>query len=194
MSTFAGIPGVAGAANGPKATATFSAPTGITLYYDELDSRALVIFVADTGNHVIRVIRQTYGNSSVWMVDTWAGGGPAPQDGIGPSGLRDGFRNQSLFTSPHGIDVDDNGYVFVADSGNNVIRMIDPNGNVTTLAGTVVPMKASTATNRLPENGGCPDPCVAGVAGYEDGPRDVAKFNYPYDVSLGPNQTVRCQH
>jgi hypothetical protein len=190
VSTFAGTPGVAGEVNGPVASSMFSSPTGIALYYDDLDSAALVVFVADTGNHVIRRIRQTYGNSSVWMVDTWVGGGSARQDGIGPQGLQDGFRTEARFFSPHGLAVDRDGWLYVADSGNHVIRQVTPQGNVTVVAGTVRDMRRPQP-NREPETGGCPDPCLEGVPGFDDGPRLTAKFNYPWGVSLGENGTVR---
>lgn len=43
--------------------------------------------------------------------------------------------NTSLFQDPFGIAVDKNGYVYVADWGNCVVRKISPAGVVTTLAG-----------------------------------------------------------
>ncbi len=45
------------------------------------------------------------------------------------------------FTSPHGVAVDDDGTIVVADFGNRVVRAIDASGNVSTLAGTVRSMQ-----------------------------------------------------
>lgn len=188
-TTFAGT-GLPGEVNGPVASAQFKAPTGIALFYDDRDSDALVIYVADTGNHVIRRIRQTWGNSGVWMVDTWAGGGSSRADGLGPAGLQDGLGTHARFSSPHGIATDDEGQLVVADTGNHVIRFINIFANVTLLAGTVVDMRIPVP-GREPETSGCPDPCLQGIAGFEDGPRLTSKFNSPWGVAFGPNGTVR---
>jgi len=39
------------------------------------------------------------------------------------------------FNNPEGIAVDSHGNVFIADTGNNVIRKVDASGNITTVAG-----------------------------------------------------------
>ena len=39
------------------------------------------------------------------------------------------------FNNPFAVAVDDGGNVYVADTGNNTIRKITPNGMVSTLAG-----------------------------------------------------------
>lgn len=51
-------------------------------------------------------------------------------------GLLDGQGTSALFDTPNGVAVDAAGNVYVADSGNRRIRKIDPNGNVTTIAGS----------------------------------------------------------
>lgn len=56
------------------------------------------------------------------MVTTLAGGGPAGR--IGLRGHVDGVGTDALFTTPMGIVVDSKGDLFVADSGNGVIRKI----------------------------------------------------------------------
>jgi len=55
--------------------------------------------------------------------------------GSAPIGSADGIGAQAHFSSPGGVAVDTNGNVFVADSGNDTIRMITPAGAVTTFAG-----------------------------------------------------------
>jgi len=63
---------------------------------------------------------------------------PAPPivvGGIGLAGSSDGIANQARFSSPAAIAVGGDGYIYVADMGNNTIRRISPSGEVTTLAG-----------------------------------------------------------
>lgn len=54
------------------------------------------------------------------------------------AGYRDGAGAQARFNSPQGVAVDANGTVYVADTGNHRIRMVRPDGTVTTIAGTGV--------------------------------------------------------
>ena len=53
--------------------------------------------------------------------------------GFQKSGLVDEMGSAARFKSPTELAVDDNGNVFVADSGNRIIRMITPDGTVTSL-------------------------------------------------------------
>lgn len=55
-------------------------------------------------------------------------------------GFADGQGTDAMFNNPQSIAVDQAGNVYVADSGNNRIRMIDSQGNVTTIAGTGTPV------------------------------------------------------
>jgi hypothetical protein len=78
--------------------------------------------VADSGNHVLRVLHPD------GTVETLAG---VPEQ----AGHRDGYRGQALFSNPQGLAEAEDGAVYVADQGNGVIRRIAPSGMVTTLAG-----------------------------------------------------------
>ncbi|MGH9057382.1 MAG: SMP-30/gluconolactonase/LRE family protein [Acidimicrobiales bacterium] len=78
------------------------------------------IFVADTGNHRIRVI------SPEGTVATLAGSIYDYGDGRGAHGR---------FRLPGALDVDAAGICYVADTGNNAVRRVAPDGGVTTLAG-----------------------------------------------------------
>ena len=81
------------------------------------------IFIADSGNHVIRRVR---GDD----ITTIAGR-------AGVYGHNDGAAGAALFNSPMGIAVDGHGRIFVADTGNHLIRMIE-DGRVSTVAGTLL--------------------------------------------------------
>ncbi len=78
------------------------------------------IFVADTGNNVIRKI-------SDGAVYTFAGNVE--------KGYQDGFGSQAKFNTPSALAVDKNDNIYVADTLNNAIRMITPGGEVSTFAG-----------------------------------------------------------
>ena len=51
------------------------------------------------------------------------------------TGRNDGVAREARFTRPHGIAIDSADSLFVADSGNGLIRKITPAGVVTTLMG-----------------------------------------------------------
>ena len=106
---------VAGYNDGPFAQAVFSEPWAIVPY----DGGFLV---SDTGNHVLR-----YLDLVEEEVCTAAGTGRAD--------FRDGTGEQAAFDSPTGLAVDNQGTVYIADTGNNVIRCMDEDGKVTTYAG-----------------------------------------------------------
>ena len=95
--------------------AAFSEPWAIVPYRDGF-------LVSDTGNHVLR-----YLNMDTEKVYTAAGTGKA--------GFRNGTGEEAAFNSPTGLAVDDEGTVYIADTGNNAIRCMDEEGKVTTYAG-----------------------------------------------------------
>ncbi|MCL2400163.1 MAG: hypothetical protein FWC91_10555, partial [Defluviitaleaceae bacterium] len=127
VTTVAGSSGRAGYANGSAHRARFNSPMGIAVSPD-----GQTIYVADTGNHAIRVIENG-------MVRTLAGtridyrqqGEEAP---VG--GFLDGY--DSLFNLPQGLFLLDD-MLIVADSANHRIRAVKPSGEVITLAGTGEP-------------------------------------------------------
>jgi len=80
--------------------------------------------VADTFNHAIRKI------TPQGVVTTLAGKFYGDQDNVNNLYL------PVKFNYPSGVAVDGSGNVYVADTGNNVIRRITTNGVVSTLAGS----------------------------------------------------------
>jgi DNA-binding beta-propeller fold protein YncE len=95
--------------------AQFNWPCGVTV-----DGGGNVI-VADTINHRIRKI------TPQGQVSTLAG--------TGGVGFRDGEGTIAQFCHPWGVAVDEGGNVIVADTANNRICKITPQGQVSTLAG-----------------------------------------------------------
>ncbi|WP_296946370.1 hypothetical protein [uncultured Massilia sp.] len=115
VTTVAGN-GTCGSRDGTGTDAQFCAPRGIAL------DRRGNLWVADSGNHTVRRIAPS------GAVGTVAG---SP----GVCGSRDGRGGQAQFCGPQDVEVDEWGNVYVVDTGNATIRMIDEHGDVTTLAG-----------------------------------------------------------
>jgi sugar lactone lactonase YvrE len=111
VSTVAGD-GTAGYVDGPAAQAQFNGPIGIAV------AASGNIYVADTYNDRIRMI------TTDGQVSTVAG--------KGTPGYVDGDRNTALFDTPSGIVVTNSGLI-IADTGNDCLRKITPEGNVSTL-------------------------------------------------------------
>ena len=107
--------GTNGYRDGPADQAMFRHPTDVAVGPDG------TCYVADTGNHRIRTI------SPDGMVSTLAGSIYDFGDGRGAHGR---------FRMPAAVDVDGDGLCYVADTGNNAIRRITPDGEVSTVAGS----------------------------------------------------------
>lgn len=127
VSVFAGVTGVAGSATGVASSARFNSPVGIAA--DSLGH----LYVADTGNHVVRLITPD------GVVHPLAGG-------AGLKGMANGTGTAARFNEPLGLTVDRSGNVFVADSKNHNIRKITPAGVVTTFAGGAAVAGSSDGT------------------------------------------------
>lgn len=141
VSTFAGLARTAGSADGSAAAARFNNPSGVAC------DAAGNIYVADTGNHLIRKITAT------GVVSTLAGV-------AGSSGSSDGLGALARFRSPTALVVDSSGKVYVADTGNHSIRVIDVTGFVSTVAGS------------------------SGNSGSADGTGNAARFKEPSGLAL----------
>ena len=136
-----GQPRVGGYADGSGSQARFRLPNGVAA------DLAGNIYVADTANNVIRKI------TSDGLVSTAAGT-------AGASGDTDETGSQARFQAPFGLAVDRLGNVYVADTVNNTIRKISPDGIVRTLAG------------------------LAGHPGSDDGLGSIARFRNPWGVAV----------
>lgn len=117
VTTFAGLAGTSGSANGTGSNARFNNPNGATV------DTAGYVYVADSGNHTIRKI------SPSASVSLFAGQ-------AGTSGTNNGTGSSARFNSPANVAVDKSNNVYVADTSNHTIRKITTDGSVTTLAGS----------------------------------------------------------
>jgi len=111
-----GTPGDAGD-GGPARLAELSFPGACAL-----DS-AGNLYIADTGGHRIRK------TSPDGLIVTIAGIGAAGFSGDGA------LATAAALSSPRGVAADSDGNVFIADTGNNRIRQITPDGIIHTIAG-----------------------------------------------------------
>jgi sugar lactone lactonase YvrE len=143
---FAGS-GIAGSTDAAGSAAQFDNPYGVAL-----DSSGN-LFVADKSNHTIREV------SSSGVVTTLAGL-------AGTFGTTDATGTDARFNQPTGVAVGSGGDVYVADSINNAIRRVTPQGAVTTLAGT------------------------PGSAGSVDGTASTALFRQPFGVAIDSSGNV----
>ncbi|MBI5385042.1 MAG: hypothetical protein HZA90_10190 [Verrucomicrobia bacterium] len=116
----AGLPGTIGTNNGSGAQARFYQPQGMTLARGGL-------IVADSANHLIRFV------STVGAVSNLAGVPLTP-------GHVNGEAKTARFRYPLGVAADANGNIFIADSMNNAIRLLDATNNIlsTVVAATAV--------------------------------------------------------
>jgi sugar lactone lactonase YvrE len=132
-----------GYSDGPALDARFSIPANIAL--DNVGN----IYIADTKNHRIRMF------SVDGTVTTIAG----KMDAGYAAGYADGPASQARFREPYSVAVDGAGNVYVTDTGNQCIRIISLDGQVTTFAGASEP-------------------------GYVDGQGSEARFNFPRGIAV----------
>jgi sugar lactone lactonase YvrE len=121
VTTLAGSPRVSGTTDGIGTDARFNLPAAIARAPD--GSWA----VADEGNHALR--RITTGAGVTMLTGT-----------PGTPGLANGPLALASFNAPAGLCYGADGSLYVGDTGNKLIRLITPGGDVSTLAGTFAPL------------------------------------------------------
>ena len=122
FSTIAGLASGEGFADGTNGAARFSNPAGVVV------DTAGNLYLADTGNSVIRKLASTGTN---WAVTTIAGL-------AGSFGSADGTNSDARFNYPVGLAVDSSNNLYVTDQVNSTIRKLTPAGTnwvVSTIAG-----------------------------------------------------------
>jgi hypothetical protein len=124
--------------DGVGAEASFTSAEGIAINQND------DIFIVDNENSSIRKVTKE------GVVTTLAGDGTR--------GLKNGAGLSAQFNEPYGIAIDKSGNLYVADTFNNLIRKVTPDGTVTTFAG--------------------------GEEGYQDGSLTTARFYYPRGIAF----------
>lgn len=187
VTTLAGSVGQQGSADGMGSEARFSFPGAMAI--DKLGN----IYVADIVNDTVRKI------TPEGLVTTLAGL-------AGHDGYADGLGSAARFTFIQGLTVDAQGRVYVADDGpNHAIRMILPNGMVSTVQSSL-PYPADLTSIAVDESrnfyvtdwhqsvvwkitsrraviiGG-----TLGVATYAEGVGSAARFSAPAGVAVSPS-------
>jgi sugar lactone lactonase YvrE len=134
---------------GPATSAKLNRPFGV--FVDETGR----VFIADRNNHRIRMVDMN------GIISTVAGTDSGGDSGDG------GPATSAELNFPLGVFVDQTGRVFIADTSNHRIRMVDMNGDISTVAGT-------------------------GSRGYsgDGGPATSAELNNPYGVFVDQTRRV----
>ncbi|WP_188597675.1 MBG domain-containing protein, partial [Polaribacter pacificus] len=133
-----------GFANGTGTAAKFMHPYGLAV-----DGSGTVYVAEYSGNRIRKI-------SPEGVVSTFAGS---------TSGYADGTGTAAQFSGPKDLAVDGSGTVYVADSNNNLIRKISPQGVVSTFAGSL-------------------------TSGSSDGTGTAAQFSKPYGVAVDGSGTL----
>jgi uncharacterized protein (TIGR03437 family) len=143
ITTVAGTGDPTGLYNGdnhPAVKATLNHPVGIAL------DASGNLYIADTGNHVIRKVTYPSG-----IITTVAGNGTP---GYAGDGKKVSIATQ--LNSPKGVAVDSSGNIYIADTTNSRIRMIGTDNTINTIAGNGVAAysgdngPATTASMKFP--------------------------------------------
>jgi sugar lactone lactonase YvrE/mono/diheme cytochrome c family protein len=132
ISTFAGrgdsrIAGFAGD-GGPATEALFDCVRGsdaIPCFKLDVDTVQNKLYICDTGNHRVRVIDLASG-----IITTFAGNGVAAFAGDGGPAVA------ASLNFPSDVAVAPDHSVYIADAYNQVVRRVDPQGRISTVAGT----------------------------------------------------------
>ena len=172
------------------------------------------LILSDTENYRVRRV-----DAQSHLIETIAGIGSPGYSGDG------GAATQATISTPGGLAIDGAGDIYFADSGNQIVRRIDVNGDITTVAGTpqsqgysgdggpatsaklflpegialdaagnlyiadtgnAVIREVDAATGKISTVAGVP-----GSPGYNgDGTSTASQLNSPWTVTVGPDNSL----
>ena len=133
---------------GLATAATFSAPSAVTV------SASGIVYIADTGNNVVRAVDPTTGN-----INTYAGGATTVCSiktlQVDPEG--DGCpATEATLKAPAGLTTDSFGNLYISDTGDNLIRRVDSmTGTINLDAGLITGATTCSAATDSPYGDGC---------------------------------------
>jgi len=162
ISTVAGGGGPGYCGDGPAISACLNFPIGATVNGNNN------VFIADSFNNRIRQFKST------GTINTVAGNGTFGFCGD------NGPATSACLNVPEGVDVDESGNLFIADTFNHRIRRVDSSGTITTVAG-------NGTAGLCGDNGAATDACL-------NGPTGVALDNNDLFIVDQQNSRVRRVH
>ena len=140
---------------GPAVNAQLNSPQGVAL------DAAGNLYIVDSLNNRVRMV------TPQGIISTFAGNGSSSPDSV-PGSFNDGApATQGLLKRPLGVATDSSGNVYIADTGDNLIREVTTDGLIHSIAGD-------------------------GYPGYygEDGPATTAELHTPSDVAVDSSSNV----
>lgn len=184
ITTFAGSDRVGD--GGPASQAYFSALEGVALGADGS------LYLADTGDHRIRRVAPD------GLIHTIAGVGAPGYSGDG------GPATAAALNAPYGIALDASGRLFVADLGNGLVRVIQSDGRIATVAGAIQKLRdprdvaldgggnlyvtefSGQQVSRINADGSLTVIAGSGVAGFsgDGGSATAATLRYPAGIAF----------
>jgi len=133
---------IGGFSDGTGTQVKFNDPEGLAF---KPNGQPQLLYIADANNNSIRQMNSV--GTTLRFV------------GTGAVGAANGPGSSATFNHPVDVNFDASGNMYIVDQGNNLIRKMDINGKVTTLAGS-------------------------GAKGSTDGPATQASFNAPSGVAI----------
>jgi sugar lactone lactonase YvrE len=124
ISTYAGNGTASYAGDGGAATSsTLNGPAGMT--FDSSGN----LYISEINNNVIRKVTAATVAQPTPIISTFAGNGVSGYSGDG------GVATKAQLTNPSAVAVDSNNNVYIADTGNSVIRKVSTAGIISNFAG-----------------------------------------------------------